>query len=96
MSKITKNDVEYVAHLARLEFNEEEKETFTHQLNSILMYIDTLNRVNTQNVDPMSHVLDLKNAFRDDIVKESFTPESSLANAPDVKGTLFRVPRVIE
>lgn len=94
--KITKSEVEYVAHLARLDFKEEEKETLTVQLNSILTYMDKLNEVDTTGLEPVSHAIALKNAFRDDIVEDSLAPELSLANAPDVRGPFFRVPKVIE
>jgi aspartyl-tRNA(Asn)/glutamyl-tRNA(Gln) amidotransferase subunit C len=94
--KIDKQEVEHVAHLARLEFTEEEKVKFTFQLNNILMYMDKLNQVDTSGIEPMSHAIALNNAFRDDIVKESLSQEQSLANAPDPRGEYFRVPKVIE
>ncbi|MCX5835976.1 MAG: Asp-tRNA(Asn)/Glu-tRNA(Gln) amidotransferase subunit GatC [Deltaproteobacteria bacterium] len=94
--KITKEEVEHVAHLARLEFTEEEKEKFTSQLNDILMYVDTLNQIDTTGVEPRSHAIALHNAFRDDRVGESLDSGSSLANAPDARGPFFRVPKVIE
>lgn len=94
--KIERKEVEYVAHLARLEFNEDEKDRFTLQLNNILMYMDKLNQVDTAGVEPMSHAIALNNAFREDIVKESLGNEQSLANAPDPRGEFFRVPKVIE
>jgi aspartyl-tRNA(Asn)/glutamyl-tRNA(Gln) amidotransferase subunit C len=94
--KITKNEVEYVAHLARLEFTEEEKGKFTSQLNDILTYMDMLNRIDTANVEPMSHAIALNNAFRDDHVGTSLDHEHSLANAPEARGPFFKVPRVIE
>ena len=94
--KIRQDEVAYVAHLARLEFSEEEMVTFTSQLNDILLYIDKLNLVDTTGVTPMSHAIGRENAFRDDTVQASLPPEEALANAPDVKGSFFRVPRVIE
>jgi len=94
--KITKEEVAYVAHLARLEFSETEKETFTGQLNDILLYMDKLNEVDTAGVEPLSHAISLSNAFREDQVKESLSQERSLANAPDPRGEFFRVPKVIE
>ena len=94
--KITKEEVEYVAHLARLDFSEEENAKFTSQLNDILMYMEKLNQVETSGIEPMSHAITLQNAFRDDVVKESLTHELSLANAPDARGPFFRVPKVIE
>lgn len=94
--KITKEEVEYVAHLARLDFSEEEKVKFTAQLNDILMYMDKLNEVDTSGIGPMSHAIALQNAFRDDTVKDSLTQDISLSNAPEAKGPFFRVPKVIE
>lgn len=94
--KITKTEVEHVAHLARLEFDEAEKEKFTSQLNDILLYMEKLNQVETTGVAPMTHAIAQTNAFREDIVRESLTHEHSLANAPDPRGEFFRVPKVIE
>ena len=94
--KITKEEVEYVAHLARLDFSEAEKVKFTSQLNNILMYMDKLNEVDTTGIEPMSHAIALQNAFRDDAVEESLGLELSLSNAPDAMGPFFRVPKVIE
>ena len=94
--KITKEEVAHVAHLARLEFKEEEMEKFTSQLNDILLYMEKLNSVDTTGIEPMTHATVLHNAFREDIVLESLPNEASLANAPDPKGEFFRVPKVIE
>ena len=94
--KIDKREVEHVAHLARLDFSEEEKERFTSQLNNILMYMEKLNQVDTSGVEPMSHAIALVNAFRDDKVEESLTHSLSLANAPEARGDCFSVPKVIE
>jgi aspartyl-tRNA(Asn)/glutamyl-tRNA(Gln) amidotransferase subunit C len=94
--KITKEEVEYVAHLARLTFSEEENAKFTSQLNDILMYMEKLNQVETTGVEPMSHAIALQNAFRDDVVKDSLNHELSLSNAPEARGPFFRVPKVIE
>jgi aspartyl-tRNA(Asn)/glutamyl-tRNA(Gln) amidotransferase subunit C len=94
--KITKNEVEKVAHLARLDFSEEEKVKFTSQLNDILMYIEKLNQVDTTGIEPVSHAIALQNAFRDDVVKDSLSHALSLSNAPEARGPFFRVPKVIE
>lgn len=94
---ITKEEVSHVAHLARLYFNEKEQEKFTSQLNDILMYIEKLNQVDTPpDIEPMTHAISLKNAFRDDVVKESLGRDLALTNAPDKKESCFRVPKVIE
>ena len=94
--KITREEVEHVAMLARLRLSEEEIETFTRQLDEILTYVDKLNELNTESVEPTSHPLSLGNVLRDDIVRESLDPELSLRNAPQRVGGAFKVPRVIE
>ena len=94
--KITKQQVEYVAHLARLEFSEQEKEKFTTQLNNILLYMEKLNEADTTGVEPETHAIAIQNAFREDVVRESLPPEASLANAPAESGNSYRVPKVIE
>jgi aspartyl-tRNA(Asn)/glutamyl-tRNA(Gln) amidotransferase subunit C len=93
---ITKQEVEYVAHLARLEIDDAQKDKFTSQLNDILLYIDKLNELDTQGVEPMSHAMAVTNAFREDRIVDSLGTEKSLANAPDARGEFFRVPKVIE
>ena len=92
---VTIKDVEHIASLARLEFSDQEKEKFTHQLNDILHYIEKLNELDTSNVEPLSHVIELSNVFRNDIVTPSISPEEALKNAPAKKDTLFKVPKVI-
>jgi len=94
--KLTAQEVEYVAHLARLEITPQEKEKVTAQLNDILLYIDKLNELDTKGVEPMSHAIGVTNAFRDDNVAKSIGTEKTLANAPDGRGEFFRVPKVIE
>ena len=94
--KISQDEVTYVAHLARLEFGEEEMEKFTSQLNDILRYMDKLGEVDTTGVEPMTHAIARKNAFREDAVGASLPPEASLANAPEARGGCFLVPKVIE
>ena len=94
--KLTAQEVEYVAHLARLEITPQEKEKFTAQLNDILLYIDKLNELDTKGVEPMSHAIGVTNAFREDSAVESIGTEKTLANAPDARGEFFRVPKVIE
>ncbi len=94
--KITKDEVAYVAHLARLSFSEEEMGRFTSQLNDILLYMEKLSEVDTTGVEPMTHAIAQKNAFRGDAVEASLPREISLANAPAVRGNCFEVPKVIE
>ncbi len=94
--KLSKQDVEYVAKLARLEVTEAEKDKLTTQLNDILLYIDQLNELDTGGVRPMTHAIAVTNAFREDRVRESLGTQNALANAPDARGEFFRVPKVIE
>ncbi len=92
---ITKKDVEYIANLARLKFDETELVNFTHQLNDILSYMEKLNELNTENVEPLSHPIENTNVFREDIIKPSIERELALKNAPDKTDEFFVVPKVI-
>jgi aspartyl-tRNA(Asn)/glutamyl-tRNA(Gln) amidotransferase subunit C len=94
--KLSKEEVEHVAKLSRLAVSEEEKESFSRQLSEILTYIGKLNELDTSKVEPTSHVLDLSNVFRDDVVRESLSAADALANAPDRENDHFRVPKIIE
>ena len=94
--KISKQEVEHVAKLARLELSEQEKEKLTDQLSSILTYVETLNSLDTKGVDPTSHILDLKNVMRDDVSVSGLTQEQALANAPDKAAGHYKVPKIIE
>ncbi len=93
---ITREQVEYVAKLARLAISEEEKVVFGKQLSSILTYVETLNRVDTTDVEPTSHVIPMQNVLREDAVKPSLPHEAALGNAPDSDAGCFRVPKIIE
>ena len=95
-AKISEEDVRYVAGLARLNISEGEMGAFTLQLNSILSYMDKLNELDTSGVEPMSHVIDLCNAFREDAARVSFHQEVTLENAPEKERGFFKVPRIIE
>ena len=92
---VTKKDVEHIAALAHLEFSDDEKETLTQHMNQILDYMQQLSKLNTENVEPLSHVIELHNVFRDDVVKESITTEYALKNAPSANEEFFKVPKVI-
>lgn len=93
--KITGEQVEHVAELARLEVTPEEKEDLTRQMNRILSYMEKLNELDTTEVAPTSHVIDLYNAFREDVVQESLSREDCLANAPESSDSDFVVPKVL-
>lgn len=93
--KITRDDVEHIAELARLSFSHEEIELFSSQLNDILIYIEKLNELDTQNVQPTTHAHELVNRFRDDREEASIGVEKALENAPQSEGGQFVVPRII-
>ena len=90
------DDVRYIAALARLRFSEEEEQHLAEQMSEILAYMDKLNELDTTDVPPMSHVLDLYNVFREDVARQRIAPEEALSNAPSADGDYFRVPKVIE
>lgn len=93
---VTIKDVEYVAKLARLEFDESEKEKFTHELNDILKYVEKLSEVNTDDVDISISSYPMYNALREDEEKPSLDREVVLKNAPQREAGYFKVPKVIE
>ena len=92
---VTLRDVEHVAALARLSFTDEEKIMLMEQLNDILLYMEQLNRLDTTGVEPLSHVIELSNVFRDDVVRPSYPQEEILKNAPARTESFFKVPKVI-
>ncbi|MBN2565482.1 MAG: Asp-tRNA(Asn)/Glu-tRNA(Gln) amidotransferase subunit GatC [Candidatus Eisenbacteria bacterium] len=94
--RLTPEQVEHVALLARLRLTEDEKARFTTQLNSILEHFEQLQQIDTTDVEPMSHAVPMSNVLREDEVKPSLAPEEALRNAPDSDDDCFRVPRVIE
>lgn len=94
--KISKEEVEHVALLARLRFDESEKERLTTQLNSILEYMDQLKELDTTQVEPTFHAVARRNVYRKDVVLPSFPQDRALSNAPDGDRGFFRVPKIIE
>ena len=94
--KISKDEVKETAELARLEFSDEQLEKFTGQLGVILEHIEDLNELDTENIEPTSHVLELSTPLREDKVQQLITVEEALANAPEKNDDFFVVPKVIE
>ncbi len=93
---LAKDDVQWVAHLARLELNPAELDSMTRQLSAIVDYVNQLQEVRTEGVEPLAHALEVHNVFRDDEPAASLPPEAALANAPDRQGDFYRVPAVLE
>ena len=94
--KLTKEDVVYVAELARLEFHDDELKVLGDQLTSILDYAEKLNELDTSDVRPTAHVLPVNNVLREDVVTPSLDREKVLQNAPSQENGCFKVPKVIE
>lgn len=93
---VTKKEVNYVADLARLQFSDEESESLAEDMNQILDYMTTLEELDTSDVEPLEHVIDLEYRLREDTAEEPLSHEDALKNAPDADSDYFRVPRVIE
>lgn len=93
---ISPEQVAHVAHLARLHLSEAEQAQFTAQLGAILDYMEQLNEVPTDGVEPTSHVLDLVNVFREDRAQQTVTVEAALQNAPESAHQYVVVPRIVE
>jgi aspartyl-tRNA(Asn)/glutamyl-tRNA(Gln) amidotransferase subunit C len=88
--------VEKLATLARLSFNDQEKVEIKADLQQMISFIEKLQEVNTDGIEPMLHMSSNTNILRDDIVRGSVTREEGLKNAPDSDGTFFKVPKVIK
>jgi aspartyl-tRNA(Asn)/glutamyl-tRNA(Gln) amidotransferase subunit C len=94
--QITKEEVLYVANLARLDLDEATIDKFAGQIGNILEYIELLNQVDTTDVKPTSHAIALTNAFREDEEKEHLDRDRVLANAPRKEDGSFIVPKVLD
>ena len=94
--RISQKDVEKVAKLSRLQLSEQEVKEFAGQLSAILEYVEKLNELDTNNVEPLAHCLPISNVFRADEVKESMGTEKTLANAPQKDGDFFKVPKILD
>ncbi|MFJ5763191.1 Asp-tRNA(Asn)/Glu-tRNA(Gln) amidotransferase subunit GatC [Neobacillus sp. NPDC093182] len=95
MTRISNEQVKHVANLARLEISEDEAERFTKQLDAIITFAEQLNELDTTNVEPTYHVLDMKNVFREDIKEKGLPREEVLKNAPDHQDGQIKVPAII-
>ncbi len=93
---LTREDVEKVAGLARLKLTEEEISEMADKLSQVISYVTVLDEVDVSNVEPMAHVADVANVFREDVVRESLPREAALGNAPKSDGKYFLVPQILE
>lgn len=94
--QLTRNQVAHVATLSRLSLTDTELDTFTHQLQDILEYIEMLEEVDTENTEPMVHAIEQQNVFREDEIADSLPRDEALKNAPATDGSYFLVPPILE
>lgn len=94
--QITKQEIEHVAKLARLNLSEEDKEKFTQEMGAIIGFVDKLNELDTTGIEPTAHILPIHNVFREDQVRPSFDRDKLLQNAPQKKDECILVPKVVE
>ncbi|MBM3422604.1 MAG: Asp-tRNA(Asn)/Glu-tRNA(Gln) amidotransferase subunit GatC [Chlorobi bacterium] len=92
---VTRDDVAYIAGLARLSFSDEEMATMTTEMNSILHYVEKLNEIDTEGVQPLSSIHDQSNVLREDVAEGSIATGLALQNAPDRQDRFFKVPKVL-
>ena len=85
-----------LAHLARLEFNETKEQEMLSDLNKILNWMDKLNELNTDHVEPLIHMTEEVNVMREDLAQNTVTHEEALRNAPKKDSDYIRVPKVME
>ncbi|MFD3447615.1 Asp-tRNA(Asn)/Glu-tRNA(Gln) amidotransferase subunit GatC [Microbacteriaceae bacterium 4G12] len=96
MSRISVESVKHIAHLARLAVTEEEAEKFAKQMDAMITFAEQLNELHTDDIEPTSHVLNMKNVMREDIAEQGLPVEEVLKNAPDHKENQIRVPAILE
>ena len=94
MKRIGNDDVRHVARLAELEFSDGEISKITPQLDKILEHVARVSAVDTDGIPPTSHVVEMKNVFRDDTVEDSVSQEDTLKNAPEEEDDGFKVPKI--
>ncbi len=93
--KITDEKMEYISILAKLELTKQEKEQAKEDMTKMLGYFDRLNELDTEGVEPLSHIFPVNNVFREDEITNGNEQEAILANAPQKKDESFVVPKII-
>lgn len=94
--RISEQEVEHVAALARLDLSGAEKRQLTREMNAILDHMSRLEELDTSEIPPTSHVIAMQNVFRPDRVGPTLDRQAALANAPEVEDGFFKVPKIIE
>ncbi len=96
MSELSREQIEHVSRLARIDVSGSEVVSLQASLGHILTYIECLSEVNTTDVEPMVHAIDVANVFRDDVVTPSLERAAALLNAPSTDGRYFLVPAILD
>ena len=96
MGKITKDDVAYVASLAQLSLDDQACERLVKEMGDILQYMDKLNELDTEGIEPTMHAMAMTNVFREDVVGHSLERDQALMNAPRTDGEYFLVPKILD
>lgn len=94
--EITDDLVEHIAHLARLQYNEEEKAEIKADLSKMIDFVDQLNSVDTEGVEPLIFMTDSINVLREDIQKDTITQAEALKNAPNHDSDYFKIAKVLK
>lgn len=94
--RLSPQEVDHIALLSRLELTAEERERAATELTQILTSFEKLNELDTENIEPTSHVFPLQNVLREDTARPGLTPAAALQNAPESAADMFQVPRVVE
>jgi aspartyl-tRNA(Asn)/glutamyl-tRNA(Gln) amidotransferase subunit C len=94
--KISKEDAKKTALLAGIALEEEEGEKLAKELTNILEYFEKISELDTENIEPTNHILDIDNVYREDVVQESIPPEDVVKNAPKKLGNFIVVPKPID
>ena len=94
--KLTREDIESVAYLSRLELSEQEKDDLTGHINQLLGNFEQLQKIDTDDVEPTSHVIPVSNVFRSDVSRPSLPADEVVSNGPQVASDCFVVPRIVE
>jgi aspartyl-tRNA(Asn)/glutamyl-tRNA(Gln) amidotransferase subunit C len=95
-NKIDIKTVDEIAHLARLEFNAESKPEILNDINRMLSFVDKLNEMDTENVEPLIYMTNERNVLRPDVPETTLTQKEALKNAPKKDSDYFKAPKVIE
>jgi aspartyl-tRNA(Asn)/glutamyl-tRNA(Gln) amidotransferase subunit C len=94
--KLSKKEVEYIATLARLELSDQEKEKYAEQLSAILDYVEQLNKLSTDKVEPIGHITGVENVMHKDEIKNKLDRENMLMNAPDKENGFIKVKSIFD